>query len=193
MLRCRGPCAKPICPKCTGRVKYIRDICPCKCSQPFLTEPIPSLSIQYHCPYDPELCPLLFSSVSLFERHCFECPLAPSAAQKQALYRKDFKCQEGHPLDMVTSRLLESMGMELPFYLTVMNDLCSECGSRNLCRAICVTCSTPGHRHVYCIDCRRLPSTKKSCPLGHPYIKTMLNGNYGTVCDYCGISGAMVG
>lgn len=85
------------------------------------------------------------------------------------------------------------MGMELPFYQTVMNDVCAGCGSRNLCRAICKTCSKPGKRHVYCVECRRLPSSKQRCMNGHNYVKALLNGNHGTVCDYCGVAGAMVG
>lgn len=57
VVRCRGPCQKSFCLKCLSRSKTKKDVCPSRCSKPFLTEPISDLKIEFVCPYSP-LCTL---------------------------------------------------------------------------------------------------------------------------------------
>ena len=71
-----------------------------------------------------------------------------------------------------------------------MNDLCVACGSRNLCRSICIPCSSE-IRHVYCVECRKYPFTRSKCPKGHSFSASNIQSNYGCVCDRCGISGSL--
>ena len=56
--------------------------------------------------------------------------------------KKDFKCSKGHKLDLITPELLDSFPLKDDFYTIVMNDVCADCSSNNLCRAICLECST---------------------------------------------------
>ena len=77
-----------------------------------------------------------------------------------------------------------------------MNDLCVNCSSRNLCRAICPVCSQSHKRYVYCVDCRKIPLTKHQCKKHHNYVKTLTTTSihrFGSVCDLCAIAGPLRG
>jgi hypothetical protein len=106
--------------------------------------------------------------------------------------KKQFRCGQGHPLSLVTEVLLQECGLGLgDFYHTVLNDLCSGCQGRRLCRAICLECSYVNNKKVvYCVECRKIPLTKDSCPKGHPY-KLNSSSCYGCVCDLCGVAGPL--
>ena len=73
-----------------------------------------------------------------------------------------------------------------------MNDICSHCERRTLCRAICMTCSSINQREVYCVECRTIPLTKFRCPKGHNFTKEVDRNNFACVCDICGISAPLM-
>ena len=150
--RCCGPCKKAFCLKCIGRIKFSKNYCPNKCSTPFLTEKIPGLEFKFTCPYDSEHCTLIFETEEEFNTHSKECPFMSLSAKAEVKNRRKFRCTKGHPLEIITDELIKEMeSMQNSFFTTVMNDFCSGCGSRNLCRAFCSWCSTENNRHMYCV------------------------------------------
>ena len=76
-MRCRGSCKKIYCMKCVSDWRQAHDICPFKCSSPFLVEKIPDVTLEFFCPYEPTECSLHIGSLKEFDSHYKICPFVP--------------------------------------------------------------------------------------------------------------------
>ena len=50
-VRCKGDCKRVYCMKCVSDIRQVRDICPYKCSEPFLVEKVPGVNLEFYCPF----------------------------------------------------------------------------------------------------------------------------------------------
>ncbi len=170
-MRCRGSCRRKYCMKCVSDAKQKRDICPLKCSSPFLADPISDIMLEFYCPYAPEDCHTTINSLQLFNTHYQTCPFVPPEELVQKQFQKDYKCPKGHQLEFFIGS-----------YEEMLQSLCAICEQEMLCRSICRICDL-----LFCVNCRMPPCSKEGCPLGHSYnFQHIANLNF--ICDICGVS-----
>ena len=79
-VRCKGSCERVFCMRCVSDARQNLDKCPNRCSQPFLVTPIANLELEFHCPYNPELCTVPILGLDSFEDHYKQCSFVPPEA-----------------------------------------------------------------------------------------------------------------
>lgn len=83
-MMCKGGCRRVYCMKCVSDWKQTKDMCPLKCSSPFIVERIPDIMLEFACPFEPEKCTAFINSLSKFNSHHIDCPFVP----EEVLHRK---------------------------------------------------------------------------------------------------------
>lgn len=111
-VRCRGPCAKIFCMKCVSDSRQNLDVCPFKCSAPFLVERIPDIHLEFFCPYNPSECHGHIDSLRAFDQHYRFCPYVSPEEMHQKQMKMQYKCLKGHQLEFFVGsyeEMLESV------------------------------------------------------------------------------------